>query len=58
MIAANWVGKEQGGFDKDENALQIYWNTGNKFLEMTNKTQLAEQLISLIAEKMNEKNTT
>ncbi len=58
MIAANWVGKEQGGFDKDENALQIYWNTGNIFLEMTNKTQLAEQLISLIAEKMNEKNTT
>ncbi|MCK5478638.1 MAG: bifunctional phosphopantothenoylcysteine decarboxylase/phosphopantothenate--cysteine ligase CoaBC [Methylococcales bacterium] len=58
MIAANWVGKEQGGFDKDENALQVYWNSGNKTLEMTDKKQLAEQLISLIAERMNEKNTT
>ena len=57
MIAANWVGKEQGGFDKDENALQVYWNGGEKFLKMTTKKQLAEQLISLIAERMNEKNT-
>ncbi len=57
MIAANWVGKDQGGFDKDENALQIYWNDGNKTLKMTNKERLAEQLISLIAERMNEKST-
>lgn len=58
MIAANWVGKEQGGFDKDENALHVFWNTGHKALEMTNKKHLAEQLICLIAEKTNEKNTT
>ncbi len=58
MIAANWVGMEQGGFEKDENALQIYWNTGTKNLEMTNKKNLAKQLISLIAERLNEKNTT
>jgi len=57
MIAANWVGKKQGGFDSDENALQVYWNCGNKTLEMTDKKQLAEQLISLIAERMNEKST-
>ena len=57
MIAANWVGKKKGGFDSDENALQVYWNCGNKTLEMTDKKQLAEQLISLIAERMNEKST-
>ena len=58
MIAANWVGKTQGGFDSDENALQVYWQSGSKSLSMTDKTQLAEQLISLIVERMNEKNTT
>jgi phosphopantothenoylcysteine decarboxylase/phosphopantothenate--cysteine ligase len=57
MIAANWVGKKKGGFDSDENALQVYWNCGNKTLEMTDKKQLAEQLISLIAERINEKST-
>lgn len=57
MIAANWVGKQQGGFDKDENALQVYWKNGHKMLNMTNKKQLAEQLISLIVERMDEKNT-
>ncbi len=57
LIAANWVGKDQGGFDKDENALQIYWDNGEKFLKMTTKKQLAEQLIFLIAERVNEKNT-
>lgn len=58
MIAANWVGKEQGGFDKDDNALQVFWTSGNKSLEMTDKKQLAKQLISLIAEKLNEKKNT
>ena len=57
MIAANWVGKKQGGFDSDENALEVYWNNGNKTLKMTDKKQLAEQLIFLIAERMNEKST-
>jgi phosphopantothenoylcysteine decarboxylase/phosphopantothenate--cysteine ligase len=57
MIAANWVGKKKGGFDSNENALQVYWNCGSKTLEMTDKKQLAKQLISLIAERMNEKST-
>ncbi len=58
MIAANWVGKTQGGFDKDENALEVFWKTGQQTLKMTSKKQLAVQLMTLIAEKMNEKNTT
>ncbi len=58
MIAANWVGQSQGGFNKDENALHVYWKSGHKHLEMTRKKQLATQLIALITEKMNEKSTT
>lgn len=58
MIAANWVGKEQGGFDSEQNALQVFWKTGQKTLAMMDKTQLAEQLILLCAERFNEKNTT
>lgn len=57
MIAANWVGKQQGGFEKDENSLHVFWNDGEKVLAMTDKKQLARQLLELIAEKMNEKNT-
>ncbi len=57
MIAANWVGQAQGGFDSDQNALQVFWPEGQKTLAMTDKTQLAEQLIALITEKFHEKNT-
>lgn len=57
MIAANWVGQQQGGFDSEQNALLVIWNNGQKQLAMTGKNQLAEQLISLIAERFNEKNT-
>ena len=55
MIAANWVGKEQGGFDRDENSLHVFWHDGDIVLPMTSKTQLAQQLIALIFERMNEK---
>jgi len=51
MIAANWVGRDLGGFDSEQNALQVFWKNGKKNLAMTDKNQLAEQLISLIAER-------
>jgi len=57
LIAANWVGQKQGGFDKDENALHVFWHEGEKKLAMTDKNTLAHQLIELIMERMNEKNT-
>lgn len=57
MIAANWVGREQGGFDSEQNALQVFWKTGQKTLAMMDKKQLAEQLILLCAERFHEKNT-
>jgi len=52
MIAANWVGRDLGGFDSDQNALLVFWKNGQKSLAMTDKNRLAEQLISLIAERM------
>ncbi|MEY3786848.1 MAG: hypothetical protein RIQ94_2623 [Pseudomonadota bacterium] len=52
MIAANWVGQEQGGFDSEQNALHVFWKSGDKTFSMMDKTQLAEQLITLIAERL------
>ena len=57
MVAANWVGREQGGFESDRNALDVFWRNGAIQLPLTGKTQLAQQLISLIAERLNEKDT-
>jgi phosphopantothenoylcysteine decarboxylase/phosphopantothenate--cysteine ligase len=51
MIAANWVGGERGGFESSDNALDIFWQDGQKSLPMTGKEALAEQLISLIAKR-------
>ncbi|GAB4262800.1 MAG: bifunctional phosphopantothenoylcysteine decarboxylase/phosphopantothenate--cysteine ligase CoaBC [Methylomicrobium sp.] len=58
MVAANWVGREEGGFESNRNALTVYWRCGNVELAMTDKTILARQLMRLIAEKFDEKNTT
>jgi len=52
MIAANWVGQVEGGFDSAVNALQVYWKNGQKTLTMTDKTRLASQLLALIAERL------
>ena len=51
MIAANWVGREQGGFDSEQNALQVFWSDGEQLLAMMDKTVLAEQLLELIAQR-------
>jgi phosphopantothenoylcysteine decarboxylase/phosphopantothenate--cysteine ligase len=57
MIAANWVGKSSGGFESDENALQVYWSEGERYLAMAPKTELARQLIDLIAERYHAKHS-
>ena len=57
MIAANRIGQTEGGFDSDRNALQVYWQNGQKILTMTDKTRLANQLLALIAERLHAKNT-
>ncbi|MEW5010673.1 MAG: bifunctional phosphopantothenoylcysteine decarboxylase/phosphopantothenate--cysteine ligase CoaBC [Cycloclasticus sp.] len=57
MIAANWVGREQGGFNSDENALSVYWDSGEQQLSSMPKPALAQQLVALIAKRYHEKNT-
>ena len=57
MIAANWVGQQQGGFDSEQNALQVFWHTGEQTLAMANKSHIATQLIELCAERFHAKNT-
>jgi phosphopantothenoylcysteine decarboxylase/phosphopantothenate--cysteine ligase len=55
MIAANWVGHDQGGFASDQNALQVYWRNGGQSLAMADKTVIAEQLLRLVAQRLKEK---
>lgn len=50
MIAANLVGSTEGGFERDENALTLLWEGGRRSLPMADKGVLARQLVSLIAE--------
>jgi phosphopantothenoylcysteine decarboxylase/phosphopantothenate--cysteine ligase len=55
MIAANKVG-DGLAFDKDDNALTVYWQGGGKReLPLASKTALARQLIALVAERFRAK---
>ncbi|MBB1126190.1 bifunctional phosphopantothenoylcysteine decarboxylase/phosphopantothenate--cysteine ligase CoaBC [Thiospirillum jenense] len=51
MIAANRVGGDSGGFERDDNALLVLWDGGNHHLPLQSKTQLAAALTILIAER-------
>lgn len=50
MIAANKVG-DGLGFDKDDNALTLYWQGGKLELTLTSKIALARQLVDVIAQR-------
>jgi phosphopantothenoylcysteine decarboxylase/phosphopantothenate--cysteine ligase len=50
MIAANHVGKPDSGFESDKNALHVLWEGGEKALPLAEKTQLAVNLVAIIAE--------
>lgn len=54
MIAANWVGRESGGFESPENALEVLWAGGSRSLGMQSKDGLAETLMQLVAERYHE----
>lgn len=54
MIAANWVGRPEGGFERTENALEVLWAGGGRSLGMQSKAALAEALMELVAERYNE----
>lgn len=57
MIAANQVG-EGLGFAVDENELQVFWEADSQTLAMAPKSQLARDLMTLIIERYNAKDTT
>ena len=57
LIAANQVGIVGSGFESEQNALHVLWEGGEKLLPMTDKIQLGQQLIALIAERYQVWNT-
>lgn len=50
LIVANRVGRDCG-FDRDENAATALWSGGDQVFPETSKTQLARELIELVAER-------
>ena len=58
MIAANLVGEGRVGFDTEDNALLVIWDGGQQQLPVQNKSQLAAELVLLIAERMHASTTT
>ncbi len=57
MIAANRVG-DGVGFAVDDNELQVFWDEGSHILPLASKSQIARDLMILIIERYNAKNTT
>jgi phosphopantothenoylcysteine decarboxylase/phosphopantothenate--cysteine ligase len=49
IIAANRVGRLEGGFESDQNALLILWQDGREELPMMAKSVLAQRLAERIA---------
>lgn len=54
MICANDVSSQTQGFNCDNNALTLYWQSGKLLLPLMNKSELAKQLISEIIKHYNE----
>jgi len=50
LIAANWVGNGRA-FDRDDNALQVFWNDGSQSFTASSKLDQARNLVALIAER-------
>ena len=50
MIIANRVGNDCG-FDRDDNAVNVLWNDGEKRYPQAQKSKLARDLVELIAER-------
>jgi phosphopantothenoylcysteine decarboxylase/phosphopantothenate--cysteine ligase len=50
MIVANRVGDECG-FDSDDNTVDVYWRDGDTSFPTAAKTELAHQIVELLAER-------
>jgi phosphopantothenoylcysteine decarboxylase/phosphopantothenate--cysteine ligase len=55
MIAANPVGGANVGFGVDTNRLRVFWKDGEADLGEASKSELAQRLITLVAERYREK---
>jgi phosphopantothenoylcysteine decarboxylase/phosphopantothenate--cysteine ligase len=55
MIAANPVGGPDTGFGADTNRLRVFWRDGELDLGEASKTELAQRLVALVAERFREK---
>jgi phosphopantothenoylcysteine decarboxylase / phosphopantothenate---cysteine ligase len=53
MIVANRVGIADGGFESDSNAMTAFWKDGERAFASAPKTQLADELMDLIVERLN-----
>ena len=56
MIAANRVG-DGLGFDREENALEVFWSGGSKSLATAPKDKLARQLVEIVSARYREKSS-
>lgn len=54
MIAANDVSDKRIGFNSDQNALSVFWPSGEVTLEIADKPQLAVQLLQLVSQQLNQ----
>jgi phosphopantothenoylcysteine decarboxylase/phosphopantothenate--cysteine ligase len=50
LVAANWVGNGRA-FDRDDNALHLFWNGGEQELPQADKTDLARDLARIVADR-------
>ena len=55
MIVANRVG-DDCGFDRDDNTVEVYWQSGERAFTKAAKTELAYKIVQLVAERF-EKDT-
>lgn len=52
MICANDVSVEGQGFNSNDNAITVYWKDGKQSLTLASKQQIASQIITTIAKKL------
>ncbi len=50
MIVANDVSRQDIGFNSDQNAVTVIWKQGQQPLELASKSQIARDLVTLVAE--------
>ncbi len=51
MICANDVSLQGQGFNSNDNAITVYWQDGEQSLTLASKSQIAHQILHLIADK-------